>query len=449
MQQADRLARPDAVVLADGRRRRGQRDRTVGLVIIRFAVGTVLALVAIVVAGYAATTKAAEEEALRDVRRLAEAVTVTAIEPRVDDLLAGDAEAFAALDESLRLRLMPRSAILRVKLWTAQGRVVYSDEPTLIGEVHPLGEDELEVLETGVSATELSDLVGDENRLERPLGAQLVEVYASVHTGGEPMLFEAYVSADEVEQRRAVILRSFAWVALLGLAVFAAFQRSLALANLRWLQKQRVRLAERAAALAEAERRRVARDLHDGVVQDLVGASYVVDGAVGPLAKEGRSDLAESLSGAVVGIRTSIRGLRSMIIDIYPASLRSAGLRAALDDLVAPLQARGITCALVLPDPLDLPTHVEAAVYRAAQEAVRNVSRHGRASHVTIEVRTTPGGVELVVDDDGVGFDPHQRPPSGHMGLTGLADLAADLAGVLEVRSAPGRGTLLRMELPA
>jgi two-component system NarL family sensor kinase len=269
-----------------------------------------------------------------------------------------------------------------------------------------------------------------------------------VPASGEPLLFETYLSYELIDENRSAILGSFARFALLGLVVFALFQVSLAYANLRFLQRQRTRLRERTVQIAESERRRVARDLHDGVVQDLVGASYVVGGAIAPVHATGGADLAEALRGAVGGIRTSIQGLRSMIMEIYPASLRSAGLRAALSDLVAPVQGRGTRVTLDLPDDLDLPPHVEAGIFRAAQEVLRNAVNHGRARTVQLSVGIGPGHAVLIVRDDGVGFDPARPARSGHVGLQGLADLLEELGGVLEVASARGRGTEVRMELP-
>jgi two-component system, NarL family, sensor kinase len=438
------------VVLADGRSGRARATEPMRRVLTHFAIGTVVTLLMIMGSGYVVGGHLAEQEALRDVERVAEVAGHAIIEPNLSEgLLTGDPAALAKLDEAVREHLLPGTSMRRIKLWTPSGRIVYSDDPRLINDTHSLGKAELRVLREGTSATDVSDLGRQENRLERSLGPRLLEVYTVVRTAaGEPLLFEAYLSYDMIAENRASILSSFARFTLLGLVVFAVFQLSLAYANLRWLHRQRVRLMERTVRIADYERRRVARDLHDGVVQDLVGASYVVGGAIGPVEARGEPDVAAALRGAVGGIRTSIQGLRSMIIEIYPASLRSAGLRAALSDLVAPMQGRGTDVRLHLPEDIDLPPHVEAGIYRAAQELLRNAVNHGRASTIQLLVTLGHGRAVLTVRDDGQGFDPHQPPASGHVGLQGVADLVEESGGVLEVASCPGQGTEVRMELP-
>jgi signal transduction histidine kinase len=101
-----------------------------------------------------------------------------------------------------------------------------------------------------------------------------------------------------------------------------------------------------------------------------------------------------------------------------------------------------------LPDDVEVPAHLEAAVFRAAREAVRNVERSARARSVAVRVAVDPGSVVLEVDDDGVGFDPAAPPRPGHIGLRTLADDADALGGTLTLASAPGRGTTLRLVLP-
>ena len=192
----------------------------------------------------------------------------------------------------------------------------------------------------------------------------------------------------------------------------------------------------------------MARDLHDGVVQDLIGATYLINAGTGPLRAAGQPDAAEALHGAEASIRTSVRSLRSLLIDLYPANLRSSGLRAALLDLIDPVQARGVEVHLDLPDDLELPDHLEVALYRAAREAVRNAVRSGRATEIRVTVRPAGDRLVLTVRDNGDGFDPAAPVAAGHLGLRGLADEAEVLGGTLEVTSAPGQGTELRLVLP-
>jgi two-component system, NarL family, sensor kinase len=407
-------------------------------------------LVAIIVGGYFASARLARHEVLANIRTLNEAVAHTLLDPTSDRLLAGDPAALSALDDAVRGHLLPETPVERVKLWTKDGRIVYSDEQKLIGQTYPLADDQLEVLRVGGSSTDVSDLSADENQHERRDGdTRLLEVYTAVATdGGEGLLFEAYVRHDILEARQKDILASFAGIGLLGLGLLAVFQLWLATANLRWLQRERTRMSKRSAQAVEEQRRQVARELHDGVVQDLIGAAFLVNAGTSPLRAAGRPDAAEALHEAEVSIRSSIRSLRSLLIDLYPANLRSSGLRAALLDLVDPVQARGIEVHLDLPESLELPDHMEAALYRTAREAVRNAAWDGDPAELWVTVRLSDESVDLTVRDDGGGFDPTAPVPEGHLGLRGLADEAEVLGGVLEITSAPGRGTELRLVLP-
>jgi len=441
---------PRTVVLADGRGTPGQRDETTRRVFVRMAVGTALILVAILVGGYFASARLAQNEVLANIRSMNEAITHTLVEPTGDRLRAGDPDALAALDDAVHGHLLPETPIERVKLWTHDGRIVYSDEEELIGQSFPLTDKLLGVLRSDGSSTAVSDLSADENLLERTGGdTRMLEVYTAVHPDdGENLLFEAYVRYDILEQRQREIIASFAGIGLVALGLLAVLQLWLASANLRWLQRERTRMARRSAEAVEEQRRQMARDLHDGVVQDLIGAGYLVNAGTGPLWAAGQPDAAEALHGAEASIRTSVRSLRSLLIDLYPANLRSSGLRAALLDLIDPVQARGVEVHLELPDDLELPDHLEVALYRTAREAVRNAVRDGHAGELSMTLRLTAEGVELTVRDDGDGFDPTAPVAEGHLGLRGLADEAEVLGGVLAVTSAPGHGTELRLVLP-
>jgi signal transduction histidine kinase len=132
-------------------------------------------------------------------------------------------------------------------------------------------------------------------------------------------------------------------------------------------------------------------------------------------------------------------------------SLRSEGLRAALSDLLAPLEERGIETRLHVEDPTGLGAEDEELIFRAAREGVRNALAHAGPSEVAISVIRQDDGVMLTVADDGRGFaaaERERRRTEGHMGLTLLEELAGVHGGRLRVESAPGRGTRLSLEVP-
>ena len=140
-----------------------------------------------------------------------------------------------------------------------------------------------------------------------------------------------------------------------------------------------------------------------------------------------------------------------MLVDIYPPSLRSAGLTAALGDLAAPLAGRGIAVHSDIQPDLDVPPDVEQLIFRVAQEALRNVAKHSRATTARVQLHRTPDHVVLVVSDDGIGFVPSERSPAGadgHFGLQLLTDLAGDAGARFEISSAAGAGSWLRLQVP-
>jgi signal transduction histidine kinase len=439
-----------AVVLADGRRAHRHTRPLASRLFVRLAAGTLLALVTLGAAGWAASSHLAEREALADVRSLAEVTARTVVEPHADQLADSDPAALATLDDVVRGHLLTGTAIRRVKLWTPEGRILYSDVPELVGQTFPLGEDQRSVLRDGVTSTEVSDLEADENRFETAQDHRLIEVYTPVRADdGRQLLLEAYVRTDLVRQRQSDVLAALTWVAVLTLAAFGAAQLWLAFTSVRWARRERTRLAADTARADDDRRRLLARDLHDGVVQDLIGTSLLLRGVEEPLRSAGHRAALSVLAQAQTTLRTSIRGLRSTVITVYPATLRRAGLPAALTDLVAPLQGRGVDVTLDLPDDAaSLPEPLETAVHRAAAEALRNAAVHADPTSVELCLEVTDAEVRLRVRDDGAGFDPTTPPVAGHIGLPGLADEVDALGGVLTVASAPGRGTELTLVLP-
>jgi signal transduction histidine kinase len=191
--------------------------------------------------------------------------------------------------------------------------------------------------------------------------------------------------------------------------------------------------------------------LHDGVVQELAGVSYSLAAAADRSEGEGDAALGNVLRNAAAHTRESMRELRSLLVEIYPASLHQAGLEAALRDLLAPLERQGLETRLVVERDLGLSDSAEAQLFRAAQEALRNVLLHAGARHVEVRVARDGEIAKLVVSDDGRGLSPEalsRRREEGHLGLRLLADLAAEAGGRLELDSKPDHGTRVTMEVP-
>jgi two-component system, NarL family, sensor kinase len=222
--------------------------------------------------------------------------------------------------------------------------------------------------------------------------------------------------------------------------------------RLKRSQSQREELLERAVDASIEERRRIAGTLHDGVVQELAATSFTVAGAAARAETHGDTRMARDLHGVAGTLRSSIGGLRSLLVDIFPANLRTGGLADALADLAAPLRSRGIEVTLDLEqDDVDLDPDVERLVFRITQECLHNVARHSGANRVRIAWRQE--GEEMVLDvvDDGRGFDPADvltRPREGHFGVRVLADVASSAGADLSVSTAPGAGCHWRLRVP-
>lgn len=422
--------------------------------VVQFALAGFAVVVLFLAGSLLALQRIGRAEAVRDARQFAVLSGQGIVEPALrDGVLEGDAGAIAALDRVVQERVLGER-VVRVKVWTRDGRVVYSDEARLIGTRFPLEESRLEVLETGSARSGLSDLDGSENRFERGLG-DLYEVYLPVRApDGTPLLFETYQRASAVEAIGRRIWVPFAVLVLACLLLLWLVQIPLAHRLARRLERsqhERERLLERSLEASADERRRIAADLHDGVVQGLAGISYSLSAAAERVGSRPGEETRAALDDAAGATRETIRQLRSLLVEIHPPNLRAAGLEAALRDAASRLSASGVDVTLDVVDDR-LPDGVEALVYRAASEALRNVERHAGASRVRVGVSATDTTARLEVVDDGVGFTPEQRDSShaqGHVGLELLEELATRAGGRLVVTSRPGGGTSVVLEVPA
>jgi two-component system, NarL family, sensor kinase len=421
----------------------------------KFALAGAVALALFLIGSLVVLRDLGRNEAVRDARQFAVLSGQGIVEPEIrNEVVDGDPRALEAVDTVVQERVLGER-IVRVKIWTQDGRVVYSDEPRLVGSVHPLDESKLRVLESGTARAELSTLSRPENRFEQGLG-ELYEVYLPIRTpDGTPLLFETYQRASEVASTERRIWLPFAALLLASLVLLWLVQVPLAWrlgGSLRRSQRDREALLARAVEASNDERRRIAGDLHDGVVQDLAGISYSLSAAADTADSETPPEIRETLEEAATGTRDSMRRIRSLLVEIHPPNLRAAGLDAALNDLVAPLPVRGIAVEIDVEADLDLSADAEQLVYRAAHEALRNVEKHASASRVEVRLAETDGVVRLEVTDDGSGFTSERRErrrAEGHVGLSLIEDLAERMGGRIFVDGSPGQGTRFVLEMPS
>ena len=318
-------------------------------VFVQVVAGALAVLVAVALAGVVASRRLAEAEAVNDAAKTANLMADAVAQPALTEgLLSSTPAAVAAMDQVVRAHVLG-SSIVRVKIWDPTGRILYSDAADLIGERFPLGAEEQDVLTNPQTRADVSDLTAPENRLERGRG-KLLEVYRPIWTpAGKPVLFETYAPYDEVTARTGQLWRGFAGVTLTSLLLLVVLLMPILwrlLNRLKRSQAQREALLQRAVEASTEERRRIAGALHDGVVQDLAATSFAVAGAAERAMSLGQPGLADEVRSAADTVRASIGGLRSLLLDIYPPSLATAGLEAALTDLVSTLRARGTAVLL-------------------------------------------------------------------------------------------------------
>jgi two-component system, NarL family, sensor kinase len=440
----------------------GAPPPSIAAAVARFVAGYLVAVVIVAVGGYIVLRSVTIRQAEDNTTQLVEVegrLVSTAVS---NGLLKGHSEAIDRVDDVVQGLVLTPSVvknsppIVRVKIWAADGTVLYSDVPDLIGKRYVLGGEEREILREGGAEAELSDLTKPENRFERQYG-KLLEAHTRIRApNGTPLLFEIYQRFSAVSTSAGELRAALAAPLIAGLVVLLLSQVPLAWSMARRLQRDH---REREALLASAieasaqERRRIASDLHDGVVQDIAGVAF----GLAPLAEEagrrGDEVQARALRGSASTLRQGVRDLRTLLVEIHPPSLESAGLEAALNDLLSPLQAQGIATELRVDDSATAGSTGDALVYRVAREALRNVQKHAQASSVRIEVTCpAPRTLRLVVTDDGKGFsaaERERRGEEGHVGLTLLESLVRQSDGTLEVRSEPGHGTTVELEVPA
>ncbi len=223
-----------------------------------------------------------------------------------------------------------------------------------------------------------------------------------------------------------------------------------AFANWAAVAVETSQLHERVKSLALLEEReRIGMDLHDGVIQSIYAVALRLEDAAEQM-EESPALVRQQLSRAIDDLNEVIRDIRNYIFDLRPQAAQGTNLRQALADLVEELRVNTLIEAhLQVDGPLPPLTQEQAmGLFHIAQEALNNVSKHARASMVEVSLARKGRGLILSVADNGVGFDPEASRNKGQHGLRNMLDRARSLAAVLEIDSAAGRGTAVRVTLP-
>lgn len=414
----------------------------------QFALSGLLIVALLGVVGVELLRNAGTSEAMRNAKDNTRLAATGVAQPNLTPgVLRGDPAALARFDRVMRSSVV-KPPIVRVKIWTRHGRVVYSDESRLIGDRYHLAPGDLAVLDRGGVDADVSDLSKPENRFERGQG-KLIEVYLPI-TGpdGKKLMFEAYERQATVAASSRRLWLTFAPALIGGLLLLQLMQLPLARSLARRVRRagvEREALLRHAIEASDQERRRLAGVLHDGVVQDLAGVSYGLSAATA----RGEPTVSASVARDAAGeVRGSIQELRSLLVDLYPGGLHGVDLASALADEATQLERKGVSTTMELDVREPLRPAAEELIFRAAREGMRNVVRHSQASHATIRLITDSRRALLEVEDDGRGLpaDGADGPREGHFGLALLRDLLVESGGSLELLPSPSGGALLRVE---
>jgi signal transduction histidine kinase len=202
------------------------------------------------------------------------------------------------------------------------------------------------------------------------------------------------------------------------------------------------RSRERLVLAREEERRRIGRELHDGLGPQLAGLTMTAEAARDLVGVD--DDRAGQLLDGLLGrADAAVQEVRRLAYLLRPPALDALGLVGAVRSHAATMQQLHVDVdAPPLPP---LPAAVEAAAYRITLEAVRNVAAHARATRCRVELRLSEGALDVTVTDDGRGLPAVPRPG---LGLASMRERAAELGGRCELGPAPGGGTVLRARLP-
>jgi two-component system NarL family sensor kinase len=292
-------------------------------------------------------------------------------------------------------------------------------------------------------------LVANSRRLSFGAVTLVASVYAAISlTMGDTVDFD-------IKEERILIIRIAAMYAVVAAghlmtriererrheAVDA--ERALAEKN---LELQRV--AQEAELAAQAERGRIAREIHDGIAQSIYALSLNLETCV-VLAERVRGPLQEQLQRLVPLARKTLLETRHYIFDLKPLLSGERDLNAMAENQVKEFQiVAGVPARLSTEgQPYEVPLAVAAGLYRILQEALANVLKHARASEVRVALTYEAGQVRLSVQDDGAGFQMDDVRPG--LGLENMRERARELHGSFELSGGPGEGTGISVTLPA
>jgi signal transduction histidine kinase len=369
-----------------------------------------------------------------------------------------------------------------LRIWSEDGQVVYSPNDELIGQAFPV-EGNLSRAWQGEVMASMDDLSGDENAWERARWARLLEMYIPVRERGSDRIIavaEFYLPPAEIDQQVGEARLTTWLLVTLAIVLSAVLLYGIVKRGSDTIARQEVVLtrqvdeltglldenavlservnsaAQRTTTLNERAMRRVSADLHDGPGQMLSLAILRLD-ALRTRAAGGRpataadlTDVEDALREAMSDMRGVAAGLR--MPELAPLDVEAVATRAVRDHerrsgARVTLSVDGAPAVVSLP--------VKIALFRALQEGLSNATRHGGSKAIQVSLASRPAerlngapGLELVITDDGSGFDPAALASTAGLGLAGIREQAEILGGTFWLGSEPASGTQLRVWWP-
>jgi len=420
--------------------------------LVRFLLGSVLALVILAAGTVFVGSRIAEDQAFSEARLEAKLLAQRVAAPLVTEAYRqGDPRARRRLDSAMRERIRDGS-IVHIKLWDPDGTVLWSDEPNLIGHAYPIEEEDQKLFGTTDATADVSTLDKKENVNEQASG-ELLEVYAGARDQTKrPIMFEAYLPLDTLHRQEVAIITGVLPVGIGGLLLFAIVVTPMAIRLSRRVERheaERSKMMRHALVASELERRRIAQELHDGVIQDLAGITFALPTVTASLPDdEDGNEARETVDSVTDLVQKDATALRSMLVELYPPDLGGKGFAMAVRDIARTASEQGVAVKVDVDPDLVVPLDVATLAYRVIREGLRNVVKHARATAAEVRMRVESGRLDVIVADDGEGVDPDTTAERGHLGLQLLRDTVSDLGGTLRLGANEPRGSVLNVSIP-
>jgi signal transduction histidine kinase len=213
-------------------------------------------------------------------------------------------------------------------------------------------------------------------------------------------------------------------------------------------KNQSVQANPHAQAIREEERARIAREIHDELAQLLTAIkleAYLISGAI----KTNDVVVTEQISRMVSLVNDASRAVERIAADLRPGILKELGLVKAIQVQTREFEKRsGIASKVEVLGNLNLPVDRALNMFRIYQEALTNIARHSKATHVNISIWESGDDVAMAIDDDGRGFDLEKALEENSLGLIGMKERALELAGELNIETTRSRGTKITLRVP-